>query len=325
MGSIVHKLIDDASRGHVQEYDLKAHMATVVAEFENSIPLESPDRRWVPVDRQPEFDWIMKQGILKAMSVLPKATSHFNTRKSGHQRVGTELRVEARNGRVIGKIDRVTETAEGIILEDFKTGSLTERPGPNAPPKIAFADQLRLYAAMYAEDPTRGNGEWPAMLTLRSLSGTSLNISFSRSECTDLLDTAVKLLDGVNTILESYSRDEAMELLSRPDPDTCRFCAYRPVCPSYRHVRADGQFESQWPRDYWGIVVDKTHLGNRNISLSLDTFAGIVRARAFNPVVHPNLESIQLGDEVAVFSASFQHGVCTIGDGPYATIIDISD
>jgi hypothetical protein len=325
MGSIVHKLIDDASRGRVAGGDVRSHLVTIISEFENSIQPENPDRRWIPLEHQPEFNWVMKQGLLKATSLLSEATSGFAARKYDHQRTGSEIRVEARDGCVIGKIDRATQTSDGIVIEDFKSGPLTERPGPQAPPKIAFADQLRLYAAMYAEDPKRGDGEWPVALTLKSLNGRSLDVPFQHSECVDLLDSAVDMLNSVNSILESHLSDEALDLLGRPSPDTCHFCSYRPACPAYRQSRASEPLESPWPRDYWGTVVDKTHLGNRTISLSLQTYVGIVRARGFNPTIHTNLESVEMGEKVAIFSTKSERGANTVGDGPYATIMNISD
>ena len=316
LGTIVHKLLENASKGRIEPGKVEAELASLIEEAQGAIADGSPDSQWLPLETQPGFRQMMRRASESAAAEVAAAPPHGG-RGTGPRRAGSELWVKARSDKVRGRIDMVRSTPTGIVLEDFKTGPLVERREPDAPPRASYSDQLKLYAAMYAEDPNAGEGVWPTALELVSLSGTRLPVPFSVAECVELLDAAERVLGEVNDLIA----DAAAAELAAPSPEACRYCTFRPACGPYRQAREQApDHEEGWPSDDWGAVVDVAQIGNATTSLTISGREDVVRVRGLVAERHPVLCELHEGTEMAFFSAIPQRGTNTVAEGRFTTL-----
>ena len=93
--------------------------------------------------------------------------------------IGSELWVENTDRSVGGRIDRIEASAAGPIIQDFKSGRITEESTTRGQLTLIadYESQLRLYAALYAEQ----TGRWPAAMELVPLDGAPVRIDVDRS------------------------------------------------------------------------------------------------------------------------------------------------
>jgi len=207
----------------------------------------------------------------------------------------------ARDGRISGSIDRISIEAEKLVIYDEKLAEIRSSSKGSSAAKPEYATQLKMYAAMYAEDTEISDGRWPDELILRPLYGSQLVVQYVREECEELLDQAVGVLDEVNSIIISNGPAHARTQLAQPSPDVCRMCKYRPACDSYELAASSG---TGWPLDLKGVVVDAEWKGNGTLSLSIECLKGLFRVRGIDPhfLTPELLASIEVGKEIAIYS-----------------------
>ena len=103
------------------------------------------------------------------------------------QPYGFELPVASADGLVRGRIDRVIESPNGPIIQDFKTGNVYDAQGNlYRTVRLEYQVQLRLYAALYFEV----YGAWAAALELVPLQGEIVPVSLDRTDAVRLLAEA---------------------------------------------------------------------------------------------------------------------------------------
>ena len=117
---------------------------------------------------------------------------------------------EVAGSRVIGRIDRVDEDADGYVIVDYKTGN------PKSQNTADDSVQLSVYAlAMSSKKPVK-------MLILQNLADNSSVITTRSAE--ELRNTEAKIADVAAGIA-------AGKFEAKPDRH-CGWCAYRTICPA---------------------------------------------------------------------------------------------
>jgi CRISPR/Cas system-associated exonuclease Cas4 (RecB family) len=173
----------------------------------------------------------------------------------------TEEWVEAPHGGAGGFVDRVIETWEGPILQDYKSGALSppEREEEDAI-KESYKVQMKLYAALYHEK----HGRWPRSLQLVALDDTVRTVDYTIEGARELLEEACEMLRDVNQMVSDIRENYASHsTLADPAPEKCQACGYRPGCQAYWGARDDSDAES-WPTDVRGRVLSReTDSGGR--------------------------------------------------------------
>ncbi len=117
---------------------------------------------------------------------------------------------------VVGRLDRVDRTPEGVVIADYKSSEVDE------PAKANQRARESLQLAVYALAWHTIHGELPIRVELRFLE-------------TGLTGSASPTLEGLERtreLLRTTAKEiRAMRFLPQPQEVTCRWCAYQPICP----------------------------------------------------------------------------------------------
>ncbi len=279
------------------------------------------DRRFVPLVKSvPDMMVLRAKALMRALQVVHSR----GTRGEGSRevpRAGGEFSVRSKSGLIGGRIDRVIDTAGGIVLQDYKSGPVTAREGGVSEIKPEFRQQLQLYAILYFETV----GIWPIRLELVPLVGDSAEVAFTPSECRALLDEAEDAVRDIDTTLAKFSErpDAAEQQLARPSPKACKFCPYRPACSTYLSFDRKTGAESDWPTDAWGTVASVTRLGNGNLAIGIRSGDGdILYMRDVDEkLCRPPMNGDDFIDrKIGVFGARLGRSPEAIEAGPYTAV-----
>jgi CRISPR/Cas system-associated exonuclease Cas4 (RecB family) len=304
LGSAIHTLLEDAVAGQLPGTDaaaIRARFDALVEEQEAEMRESWLERHFAPLRESiGSFDERALQAVERAGDLSSRATSTEERELRGTgRRYGTELWVQTADGAVGGFIDLVEPSPSGPVISDYKTGSIRTR---EASLKPAYETQLKLYAAIYAEQHT----EWPARLQLVTLSGERTTVPFTHAECEELLGRARALRDEVNAVVAAKNDlDGRQRRLASPSPSTCRLCSYRPSCRPYHEAAGSGGDPEAWPPDVWGRVTENQRLGNGRHLLRLSAGSVESRVRGLTPgdKRHPALRWAVPGAYVEAFGA----------------------
>jgi hypothetical protein len=319
IGSISHKLLDQAAKGHffgASRADIGAIWDQMVATKDSELSANPVERPNVPLKRH-VFRYAVRR-IRTVKRVIELAADAGAPGSSGNAPpTSTEKWIESQDGKIGGFIDAIVPSPEGPVIRDYKTGSIMEESGSV---RAEYSVQLKLYAALYFERHQR----WPAALELVPLQGQPIRLPFSAIECIALLNEARQVFMETNAIIDRGQAD----LLASPTPATCRFCVYRPCCTAYRSARTAGDQAVSWPADVWGEVVSTEVAGdgriavviaNGNATEPLTTIIGLTPGGR-----HPALLGVQNSDMLSLFSLRATCAANTYTESPTTTIYRVA-
>lgn len=328
LGSIIHQILEEAASGRFWP-EVAASMSErweeLVADTERSMKDSWLERHLVPLRSSVAgYEVRMRMALARASQLAQRLDGGSRDVTLDRAPRGSELWVENADRSVGGRIDRVEMSAAGAIIQDFKSGRITEDSATQGHSRVIsdYESQLKLYAALYAEQ----TGSWPVAIELVPLEGTPIRINVDRAACLELLRDAVAVRARVNSTLASFEdkAGEAEQRLANPSAPTCSHCPYRPVCVAYWRSRSFAPHED-WPKDLSGIVLDIRTLGNSKLSITLRTEeAGPVTSRVvgISPARerHPALEKLTVGDQGIILNLR-QSGAASTYNESQLTVI----
>lgn len=321
VGLITHRLQEEAALGRID--DPLARFDALVADTEGDLAGDPLNSRWLPLSLSVAgFDEVRQRAVEKAISELRARHVGERTQEpSRRRRVGPEVRVIARDGLISGLIDRVSVEAGKIVIYDEKFAEIRGSVRGARDAKADYVTQLKMYAAMYAEDTEISEGRWPDELVLRPIYGPQLQVHYSREECISLLDEAVAVLAEVNLIINSNDPLVAQSKLAQPSSSTCSMCKYRPGCDLYASESLSG--EEGWPLDLKGVVAEMEWKGNGTLSLSVECPAGLFRVRGIESCILPSdqYRPLKVGNDIAIYSLRKTQSQFTFETGKFTTFV----
>ena len=183
------------------------------------------DRRYGDPVRWPSYFLIRQRALSAAVGLRSRAgpsDRRFPNGAAGPIRSGTEKKLVARAGRLVGRPDRFDRTS----VTDYKSNL----PDPATPFGSEILEryrrQIRIYAAIIAE----ALGFWPERGIVAGPSGTSITFDLDPSECDAEADRAVQELGDWNGALSS-ARDALQ--FANPSASSCQNCRFQLVCPAF--------------------------------------------------------------------------------------------
>ncbi|MDE5465956.1 PD-(D/E)XK nuclease family protein [Bradyrhizobium sp. CSS354] len=183
------------------------------------------DRRYGDPVRWPSYFLIRQRALSAAASLRLKALPsdrRLPNGAAGPIRSGTEKKLVARAGKLIGRPDRFDRTS----VTDYKS-NLPDATTPLGSEILErYRRQIRIYAAIIAEVL----GFWPKKGIIAGPSDTSIKFDLDPSECNAEADRAVKDLDDWNGALSS-ARDALH--FANPSAPSCQNCRFQLVCPAF--------------------------------------------------------------------------------------------
>ena len=318
LGTIAHQLLKDA--GHYagnKAFDAARRWEQLVDGMNQELK-----KSWLEAVVSPLETSAPTYEVLKIRTCMRAGQISSSRRKRGSGRgivpgTGFELWVESQDKSVGGWIDAARRTKDGIVLTDFKSGDVLERPQGILQKELKESHriQLKLYAALYFQTYRI----WPNTIQIAPLKGTTIEVPFTQKECSGLLDEATATFASINSLISTGTRS-AYEDFATPSPQNCRFCSYRPACPEYRKARKRLEPANGWPIDAFGTVWDINVLRGGEVNLRVTDDSGEKYTfRAMSPKRHPALQAIRRGDVVGIFNAfdssngkEFSEGILTV-------------
>jgi hypothetical protein len=319
---VIHQILEEAASGRFWPEvtaSINTRWEELVADAERKMEDSWLERHLVPLQSSvPSYEVRMRVACARAVEMSQRVGGGNRDLRPDRDQIGSELWVENTDRSVGGRIDRIEASPAGPIIQDFKSGRITEESTTRGQQTLIvdYESQLRLYAALYAEQ----TGKWPAALELVPLDGVPVRIDVDRASCLALLDDAVAIRARVNRILASFAdrADEAEQRLANPSLASCGHCSYRPACAAYWRARSLAPSEN-WLKDLSGTALEIRTLGNSKLTIAVCTGeAGAVTARVVGigpqRERHPALEHLKPGDRIILLNLRQGAGASTYSE-----------
>ena len=321
LGIVAHRLLEEAGRGILSG----THRAQVETKFDELA--READRklrsRWVTRHLAPlkssasQYEVLRIRAAKHAMHLSRGREARLPHRRARkHRSSGHELRVTTHEGFVRGRIDAVSHSESGPVIQDYKTGRVFSGRQGGRDLKREHEYQLKLYAAMYYLQESI----LPARLEVVPASGKPIEVPFTIPECLEMLEKDVARGRSLNSAIAQSQGDIGLleSKFANPAPKSCMFCCFRPWCQPYQRVMSVIQHQGRsWPADRLGRVREISELGNGKRMLKLDSGVRI-RSVSSSQIRHPALARVKIGDCIAFYNArrtrsndSFLEGMLT--------------
>ena len=221
LGTALHALLEKARREHIS--DLEAAWDGEIANFVQRIGSHQFDQRFSDPRRWPSY-FLVRQRALSSAAEL-NAARRPTGGSVGQQspiRSGTERRLVARGGRLIGRPDRFDRSS----VTDIKSNLPDQTTAVGAEIFKRSRRQIQIYAAIIAETL----GFWPKKGIIAGASGETAEFGLAPAECDAEADAAVADLVSWNSALSSAARASD---IANPSESSCGSCLFQLVCPAF--------------------------------------------------------------------------------------------
>lgn len=258
IGSVAHKVLEYAAKGILRtEESIQQTWNSEVQYIENIMNRSELDRSLIPLEKSSKnYDIKKYQTSIIAKRIInyfPSETTYTGNKPK------IETTVRSTDGKVIGKIDLIRSSSDGIQIIDYKTGIIARQEEKQTVIKEEYKMQMLLYAALYQST----YNVWPKLLTLISLDGNEHNIDYKPEDALRLLREASSILDKTNKII---TEGKPFEELGSPSPVHCKYCIFRPACKIYWKTKS---YVDGWPVDVSGKLISLSILGNGFIRVEI--------------------------------------------------------
>jgi len=190
---------------------------------------------WAPGTPPPAGEW-PGYNLTRARTIR-RGTRLLAPRPRGREVVepipgtGVEVDLEDPKSGLYGRADRIERNGSQTRIVDLKSGLHQGAP---------TADQHR-QLLLYAVLAQRSTGEWPSEIAIEDASGAQTSIALDPSEAEAAL---VEVLAAVSAFNDD-ARSADFRMKAEPNPDRCRWCAFRVSCgPYWRELRTDWEHRS---------------------------------------------------------------------------------
>jgi RecB family exonuclease len=313
LGSVIHKLIEEASKGEVEpdKEACRKRWDELIMQAEKKLPLFQ-----VPLSRS-----CGEYAVLKASSILAAVRNYSAPKPPGtlpwNRLYGQELEFQTKDHTLRGRIDDVLASESGPVIRDYKTGSILDPESLEV--KEDYKMQLKLYSAIYADQ----TGIWPVKAELISIEGRSFEVTIDSGECAALADEAKSYLEESNRLLAQIQNGvRPPEDAAKPSPRACWFCPYRPCCAAYTNVPKENTPDNpKWPHDIWGTVDSKADGPNGKwiAKLTRDSVSIVIRRLSKNR--YDDYNSFVTGSIAAFYSLKLENAPNTFQEGPSTVLL----
>jgi hypothetical protein len=236
-------------------------------------------------------------------------------------RSGTERRLAARGGRLIGRPDRFDRSS----VTDFKSNLPDRTTAAGAEIFRRNRRQIQIYAAIIAESL----GFWPKKGFIVGASGETAQFGLAPAECDAEADAAVADLATWSRALASATGPSDIASPSDPSCGTCRFQLVCPAFWTWLARRSPGGTPPRAPVAAAGIL-KSIQLGNDG-DLQTVTLAGVVSTQpgmaaaslVTRRSIHGTLPPSEIGSECRIVGAEMRPDGRLTADWP--TVLMLTD
>jgi RecB family exonuclease len=314
LGTVIHQFFEISSKTRYSAQELDGRWNLLIQKVEREMQDSILDKPLLPLQKSVSDYEVRKIRAFRrateiSQQVLPSENSK-RVYKVGNRILKSqfELRVQSKDGLIVGYIDEVVKDANGYILRDYKSGNILNfNPDTQTNEvNVAYQTQLKLYAALF--DVTYG--AFPVRLEVVPPQGKAIEVECNQLSCKSLLSEALEKLENINHAIRSLQAENAScqeSCLATPAPVNCQFCRFRPACFAYHTSSIQSNARSK-VKDIWGEIISATRLGNGRLSLNLRTsiegncLEVNIRGITPNSDRHPIFQFLRPGEYIALYN-----------------------
>ncbi len=182
------------------------------------------DRRFASIDRWPDYYLAEERALSAAADLAGKSVKRAAELPVGGvgPASGTEKRLTARSGRLVGRPDRFDRHA----VTDYKSNLPDQTSATGSEILRSYRRQIKIYAAMVSESA----GYWPEKGIIAGASGDKIEFDLIPADCDSEADRAVDDLDQWNhKLISAVSPSD----IATPSEPACQNCRFQLVCPAF--------------------------------------------------------------------------------------------
>ncbi|MCK6557119.1 PD-(D/E)XK nuclease family protein [Candidatus Binatia bacterium] len=331
LGTAYHEVLEKIVEIDLGQESLAAAVERLwnqaIASLQQRADAHALDRRFGSPTAWPGYHVARASVLLRAgeISAGPaSAVAPATKQASGAGLAGTirEQEFTAFGGRLLGRPD-VIRASEVI---DYKSGAIVEHDAATQTDvvKAAYIRQLRIYGYLVKQKL----GWWPKRGVLLPLGGAGVEVELEPSECEREASDAVALLDVYNGKVRSGA---APQQFASPSPESCRWCAYKLVCPVFWQAASP-----DWSGQLDGAAVEGPLVGAPSVihagaarAIAVDVQAGTEARRQaqiapLNPSAHPVVATLVQAERVRLV-ALWQRNDGMLVPGQRTVVCRVSD
>jgi PD-(D/E)XK nuclease superfamily len=312
LGTALHSLLEKARHEHIS--DLEAAWDGEIANFVQRIGSHQFDQRFSDPLRWPSYFLVRQRALSSAAELNAARRPTGGIGQRSPIRSGTERRLVARGGRLIGRPDRFDRSS----VTDIKSNLPDQTTPVGAEIFKRSRRQIQIYAAIIAETL----GLWPKKGIIAGASGETAEFGLTPAECDAEADAAVADLAAWNSALSSAARASD---IANPSESSCGSCRFQLVCPAFwtwLERNSTGSTPSGAPVAAVGLL-KSILLGNdgdlQTIALAdvVSTQPGMVSASLVTRrSIHGILQPSEIGSECRIVGAEIRRDGRLTADWP---------
>jgi hypothetical protein len=319
LGHALHALLERAR--HEQIPNLEVAWDAEIARSVERIESHQFDRRFSNPSRWPSY-FLVRQRAFSSAAALNAARRPSSRTLSEWLPVhsGTERRLVARGGRLVGRPDRFNRSS----VIDIKSNLPDRTTAVGMEIFNRYRRQVQIYAAIIAEN----FNFWPRKGIIAGASGETAEFDLVPAECDGEADAAVEDLVAWNQTLSS---NPTASTIATPSDPSCGSCRYQLICPAFwTWLKQSGlSSTSKAPVAVAGLL-KSVQLGNdgdlQTITLAsvVSTHPGMTEASLVTRrSIHGTLLQSDIGAECRVIGADMRRDGRLTADWP--TVLMLSD
>lgn len=223
LGIAFHSLMEKARR-RLGGPALVAAWNEIVEQFVQQAGRHQFDRRFASTAHWPNYYLAEERAVSAATELAARSSPPTGAGPASRQppTSGTETRLVARSGRLVGRPDRFNKHA----ITDFKSNLPDQTTAIGSEIFRRNRRQVQIYAAIVAE----AAGFWPKKGILAAASGEMIEFDLDPTECDAEADRAVHDLETWNRRLASARQSTD---IASPSTQACQNCQFQLLCPAF--------------------------------------------------------------------------------------------
>lgn len=223
LGIAFHSLMEKARRG-LAGAALQSAWNEIVERLVQEAGSHQFDRRFASTARWPNYYLVEERAVSAATELATRSHAVLGVFPTSEYQLnyGTERKLVARSGRLIGRPDRFNKRA----VTDYKSNLPDQTTAIGSEIFRRNRRQVQIYAAMIAE----AAGYWPQKGILAAASGDLIEFELNPAECDAEADRAVYDLEAWNRKLASACQPAD---IASPSAQACQNCRFKLLCPAF--------------------------------------------------------------------------------------------
>jgi hypothetical protein len=281
LGSIIHAFFEKKTEWNISSAEaFEEKWEEEINRLDEAYKQSAIQKIYFPIKWNAKYFAVKK--ILLKKSLLKKFELPAN---AIHKNIKFEQWIDDGND-IGGKVDHMIFNDQNEIVEivDFKTGNIFEFKEKRKAIKMAYIQQLILYAYVIKKKQIF----YPKCF-IHDIKGNKYKVEIKEEFVSEIYKSAIELKTKINRQIDEGNIDQ----LANPCVENCSYCDYRPICKKYKENFVNN-FENKYV-DIFGVVVEMNGSKKAELKIKIENKTIILKGiRA--------VDNIKIGDAIFVYN-----------------------